>query len=52
MHKTLLENQSIEVSESEYKIVHKTLSHDNSSDVHTNVITELRDDEHKELFSD
>ena len=48
MHGTLSENQSMDVSESEYNIVHKTLSQNNSSDVPYNVITELKDDEHKE----
>ena len=38
----------MDVSESEYNIVHETLSQNNSSDVPTNVITELKDDEHKE----
>ena len=47
MHKTLSENLSKGVSESECKIVHETLSQNNSSDVPTNVITELKDDEHK-----
>ena len=35
-------------SESECNIVHKTLSQKNSSDVPANVITELKDDDHKE----
>ena len=47
MHETLSENQSREVSESECNIVHKTLWQNNSSYVPTNVITELKDDEHK-----
>ena len=48
MHKTLSDNLSIGVSESECDIVHKTLSQNNSSDVHTNAITGLKDDEHIE----
>ena len=48
MHKTLLKNQYIDVSESEYNIIHKTLSQKNSADVQDNVITELKDIEHKE----
>ena len=38
----------MDVSESEYNIIHKTLSQNNSSDVPTNVITELKYDEHIE----
>ena len=37
----------MDVSESECNIVHETLLQKNSSDVQTNVITELKDDEHK-----
>ena len=48
MHKTLLENQSKDVIESECNIVHETSSQNNSTDVPDNVITELKDDEHKE----
>ena len=48
MHETLLENQSMDVRKSEFNIVHKTLWQNNSSDVPTNVITELKYDEHKE----
>ena len=48
MHKTLSDNQSKDVSESECNIVHETLSQNNSADVPANVITELKDDEHKE----
>ena len=48
MHKTLLDNQSMDVSESECNIFHKTLSQKNSSDVPANVITELKEDEHQE----
>ena len=47
VHETLLENISMDVSESECNIVHEILSQNNSSDVPTNVITELKDDEHK-----
>ena len=35
-------------SESECNIVHETLSQNNSSEVPTNVITKLKDDEHIE----
>ena len=38
----------MDVSESECNIVHETLSQNNSSDIPTNVITELKDEEHKE----
>ena len=38
----------MDVSKSECNIVHETLSQKNSSDVQTNVITELKDDEHIE----
>ena len=38
----------MDVSESECNIVHKTLSQNNSSDLRTNVITEFRDDAHRE----
>ena len=48
MHKTLSENQSKDVSESECNIVHENLSQNNSKDVLANVITELKDDEHIE----
>ena len=48
MHKTLLENQYKDVSESECNIVHETLSQNNSADVPDDVITELNDDGHKE----
>ena len=48
VHKTLSDNQSKDVSESECNIFHKTLSQNNSADVPDNVITELKDDEHKE----
>ena len=42
------ENLSMDVSESECNIVNKTLWQNNSSDVRTNVITELKYDEHIE----
>ena len=48
VHKTLPENLSMDVSESECNIVHETLSQNNSSDVPTNVITELKYYEHIE----
>ena len=48
VHKTLSENLSMDVIKSEYNIVHKTLLQKNSLDVPTNVITELKDDEHIE----
>ena len=48
VHKTLLENQSMDVSESECNIFHENLSQNNSSDVPTNVITELKDDDNTE----
>ena len=47
VHETLSENQSMDVSELECNIVHETLLQNNSSDVPTNVITEVKDDEHK-----
>ena len=48
VHKTLSENQSKDVRESECNIVHRKLSQNNSTDVPDNVITELKDYEHKE----
>ena len=45
MHKPLSENLSMDVSESECNIVNITLSQNNSSDVPTNIITELKYDE-------
>ena len=45
-HKPSLENLSLDVSESEYNIVNETLSQSDSSDVPTNVITELNYDDH------
>ena len=38
----------MDVCQLEYNIVQQTLSQNNSSDVQTNVIKELKDDEHKE----
>ena len=38
----------MDISGSECNIIHKTLLQNNSSDVPTNVITELKDDEHIE----
>ena len=40
--KSSSDNLFMDVSESEYNIVNETLSHKNSSDVPTNVITELK----------
>ena len=48
MHETLTENQSKDVSESECNNAHENLLLNNSSDVPSNVIMELEDDEHKE----
>ena len=48
VHKTLSENKSKDVSESECNIIHKTLFQNNSADVPDNAITELKDKEHKE----
>ena len=48
MHETLSDNQSKDVRKSEYNIVNKKLLQNNSADVPDNVITELKDDEHKE----
>ena len=48
MHETLSKNKYKDVSESECNILHKTQSKNNSSDVPANVITELKDNEHKE----
>ena len=46
MHEPLSENLSMDVSKSECNIVNESLSHNNSSDVLTNAITELKYDEH------
>ena len=48
VHKTSSKNQSKDVRESECNIVHKNLLQNNSKDIPDNVITELKDDEHKE----
>ena len=48
VHEPLSENLSMDVSESEWNIVNETLLPNNSSDVPTNVITELKYDEHIE----
>ena len=45
-HKPSSNNIYMDVSKSECNIVNKTLSQNNSSDVPTNVITELKYDEH------
>ena len=42
MHEPVLKNLSMDVSESEYNIFQKPFSQNNSSDVLTNVITELK----------
>ena len=47
-HKPSSENICMDVSESECNIINETLSQNNSSDVPTNVITELKYDEHIE----
>ena len=47
-HKPSPENIYMDVSESECNIVNENLSQNNSSDVPTNVITELKYDEHIE----
>ena len=44
-HKPSSKNLSMDVSESECNIVNETLSQSNSSDIPTNVITELNYDE-------
>ena len=44
----LSENLSMDVSELECKIVHENLLQNNLSDIPTNVITELKYDEHIE----
>ena len=48
MHEPLSENLYMDVSESECNIVHENLSEKNSSDVPTNIITGLKQDEHIE----
>ena len=48
VHEPLLKDLSMYVSKSECNIVHENLLQNNSSDVPTNVITELKDNEHIE----
>ena len=48
VHKPVSENLSMDVSKSECNIVHRTLLQNNSSDVPTNIITELKYYEHIE----
>ena len=48
VHETLSKNQYMDVSESECNIVHETLSQNNYADVPENIITELKENEHKE----
>ena len=48
LHEPLSDNLSMDLSKSKCSIVHKTLSHNNSSDVPNNVITELKEDKHIE----
>ena len=48
MHEPVSKNLSMDVCESEYNIVHKNLSQNNSADIPTNVITEMKYDEHIE----
>ena len=48
MHKTLSENQYKDASKSECNIVHETLLQKKNKYIPDNVITELKDDEHKE----
>ena len=48
VQKTLSENNYKDVSESERNIVNETLSQNNYADVPENIITELKDEEHKE----
>ena len=45
VHKPSSENLAMDVSESEFNISNETLSQNNSSDIPTNVITELKYDE-------
>ena len=47
-HKPSWDNLCMDVSESECNIVNETLSQNNSSDVRTNVFTELKYNEHIE----
>ena len=48
MHKPVSENLSMDVSKSERNIVHETLLQNNSSDIPTNIITDLKYNEHIE----
>ena len=48
MHETSSENSSTDVSESERNIVNENLSQNNSADVSEYIITELKDQEHRE----
>ena len=48
MHKNLSENNSKYVGELERNIVNKTLSRNSSMEVTYNIITEFKDEEHKE----
>ena len=48
MHEPLSENLSMDVNKKKCNIVHETLLKNNSSDVPTNVITELKYNEHIE----
>ena len=48
VHKTLLENSSMDLREPEGNIVNETLSQNNSADISDNTITELKDEDHKE----
>ena len=48
MHKKLLENSSTDVSKQERNIVNEHLSQNNSVNISENIITELKDEEHKE----
>ena len=49
VHKTLSDNISTDVSESERNIVNENLSQKNSAKVSESTIMELKDEEHKEL---
>ena len=47
VHENLPENKSKDVSKSECNIVYENLSQNNSADVPDNVITKLKNNEHK-----
>ena len=49
VHKSLSDNCYTDVTESKHNIVNKTLSQNNSVDVSEYNITELKDEEHKEI---